>query len=180
METKTRSLIGLCFWDFPYQTWRSAAQGLCFFSETRDPHFYNQTLNWESLCVSIIANQTWQSAMWGLRLYLTEARDPHFEVKTRELCLFCTTQASHFWTLVSDSWRKDGSQKLKSPRQPKANLFDPPLMDLRDYLIKKNSANQILWLVAVNGSSRQCSLNATAAHMQANSRCSDDWPQPPD
>jgi len=38
---------------------------------------------------------------------------------------------------------KDSSQKLKSPRQPKADLFDPPPTDLRDYLTKKRSTNQI-------------------------------------
>ena len=44
---------------------------------------------------------------------------------------------------VSDSRRKGGSQKLKSSQKPDANLFDPYPTDLRDYLIKKRSANQI-------------------------------------
>ena len=79
----------------------------------------------------------------------------------------------------SDSRRKGGSQKVKSPRQPKANLFDPPLTDLRDYLIKRVLIRSFR-LVALNGSSWQCSLNAAVAHMQANSRCSDDWPRHPD
>ena len=41
---------------------------------------------------------------------------------------------------VSNSRRKGNSQKLKSPRQSEANLFDPPPTDLRDYLMKKRSA----------------------------------------
>ena len=44
---------------------------------------------------------------------------------------------------VSDSRRKDDSQKMKSPQKPVANLFGPPPTDLRDYLTKKKSVNQI-------------------------------------
>ena len=44
---------------------------------------------------------------------------------------------------ISDSRRKDGSQKLKSSRKLEANLFDPLLTDLRNYLTKKRSANQV-------------------------------------
>jgi len=39
--------------------------------------------------------------------------------------------------------RRDGSQKLKSHQKPETSLFDPLLTDLRDYLTKKRSANQI-------------------------------------
>ena len=44
---------------------------------------------------------------------------------------------------VSALRSKYSSQKLKSPRQSEANLFDPPPADLRDYLTRKRSANLI-------------------------------------
>ena len=74
---------------------------------------------------------------------LTRATKPTSKSK-RESCA-CSTQ--HDLRIsepcVSDSRLKGGPQKLKSPRQTEANLFDSPPMDLRDYLTKKRSANRI-------------------------------------
>ena len=60
---------------------------------------------------------------------LKPKRDSHVCSIECELCVSepCLSELRH----------KDGSQKLKSPQKPEANLFDPPLTDLRDYLINK-------------------------------------------
>ena len=73
-----------------------------------------------------------------------QRHETHVSKSKHESCA-CSAQCElHvFEPYVFDSRRKGDSQKLKSPRQPEANVFDPPPTDLRDYLTKKRSANQI-------------------------------------
>ena len=135
---------------------------------------YNRIQDSEGPRFSSIANRTRQSAS-RVRVSSQQRHETHVSKPKRENRVRSTERELLISEpCVSDLRYKDSFQKLKSPRIPEVVLFDPPPMDLRDYLTKKRSAHQIALSCCYEWLIRACFLNITAAHMQASSWYSDD------
>ena len=71
---------------------------------------------------------------WESRVYSTEC-----ELRVSEPCLTKTCKVN----IRSPTAKIRRDMKSPRPQRLEAGLFDPPLTDLRDYLIKKKSFHQI-------------------------------------
>ena len=139
-------------------------RGLCFFAETRGLHLTTkrriEKVRVSQLLLARRDNQQREVCVSSQQRRATRVSKPK-----RESCACSTRRELCISEPCVSVLRR--SQELKSPQKPEANLFGPPPTDLRDYLTKKMSANQIApscfceWLITAMLSECRCSSHVS-------------------